>query len=129
MTIAIVTEKPSVARDIARVIGASQRAEGQLTGKGFIVTWAVGHLVTLAQPHEIQAEWKSWRQETLPMLPNQWLLRVLEKTEDQFKIVRGIINSKSVKQVICATDAGRCRRPHVPKLNAIAAVDIEPEHR
>jgi DNA topoisomerase-3 len=104
---AVLTEKPSVARDIARVLGAATRGEGYLHGNGYIVTWAVGHLVALAQPHEINPSWKQWRRDTLPMLPDNWPLVVYEKTRDQFETVCRILNSPKVSQVVCATDAGR----------------------
>ena len=65
-TIAVLAEKPAVARDSARVLGASQRGEGCLRGNGYVVTWAVGHLVELAQPHEINPDWKRWRGDHLP---------------------------------------------------------------
>ena len=71
----MVAEKPSVARDIARVLGARQAGEGYLHGNGYIVTWAIGHLVSLPQPHEINASWKSWRWDQLPMLPHEWPLQ------------------------------------------------------
>ena len=100
-------EKPSVARDIARVLGASQRGEGYLHGGGHVVTWAVGHLVRLAQPHEIRPEWRAWRRDLLPMLPASWPLVVGEETRDQFEVVRKILNSPKVEAVVCATDAGR----------------------
>ena len=106
-TIAVVAEKPSVARDIAKVLGATTRGEGYLHGNGYVVTWAIGHLASLAQPHEIHAHWKSWRRETLPMLPDTWPLVVYEKTKDQFEVVRKILSSSRVGRVICATDAGR----------------------
>ncbi|MCB1717176.1 MAG: hypothetical protein KDK05_18785, partial [Candidatus Competibacteraceae bacterium] len=77
-TTAVLAEKPSVARDIARVLGATQRGEGCLRGNGYIVTWAVGHLVGLPQPHQINADWKAWRRELLPMLPQHWPLTVSE---------------------------------------------------
>lgn len=104
---AILAEKPSVARDIAKVLGASTRGEGYLHGNGYIVTWAIGHLAALAQPHEINSTWKQWRRDTLPMLPGKWPLVVYEKTQDQFETVRKILNSPKVGQVVCATDAGR----------------------
>jgi DNA topoisomerase-3 len=63
MTIAVIAEKPSVARDIAKVLGARQRGEGFLHGNGYVVTWAIGHLVRLAEPHEIDPDWKRWRRE------------------------------------------------------------------
>jgi len=104
---AVLAEKPSVARDIARVLGADKKGNGYLHGNGYVVTWAVGHLVSLAQPHEIRPEWKQWRFEFLPMLPVDWPLVVYDKTKDQFEVVRKIINSPRVGQVVCATDAGR----------------------
>ena len=88
MTVVVVAEKPSVARDIAQVVGAKTRASGWLHGNGYVVTWAIGHLVGLAQPHEINPDWKAWRAESLPMLPDQWPLAVLESTKDQFKTVK-----------------------------------------
>ncbi len=106
-SIAIVAEKPSVARDIARVLGATRQGDGFLHGNGYVVTWAIGHLVSLAQPHEIRPEWKSWRPHLLPMLPPEWPLVVYERTKDQFEVVSRILNSAKVGRVICATDAGR----------------------
>lgn len=104
---AVLAEKPSVARDIARVLGAARKGDGFLHGNGYVVTWAVGHLVSLAQPHEMRPEWKKWRLDLLPMLPADWPLVVYEKTKSQFETVRKILNSPRVTQVICATDAGR----------------------
>ena len=106
-TIAVVAEKPSVARDIAKVLGATTRGEGYLHGNGYVVTWVIGHLASLAQPHEMDMQWKPWRRETLPMLPDAWPLVVYEKTKDQFEVVRKILSSSRVGNVICATDAGR----------------------
>jgi DNA topoisomerase-3 len=105
--VAVLAEKPSVARDIAKVLGAKTRGEGYLHGNGYVVTWAIGHLASLAQPHEIHPEWKSWRRDTLPMLPEVWPLVVYEKTKEQFEVVRKILSSPRVGRVICATDAGR----------------------
>ncbi len=104
---AVIAEKPSVARDIAKVLGATQKGNGYLHGGGFIVTWAIGHLVALAQPHEIQPEWKQWRRNLLPMLPKDWPLVVYDKTKDQFEVVRKIVTSPKVARIVCATDAGR----------------------
>ena len=103
----MLAEKPSVARDIAKVLGASARGDGYLHGNGYVVTWAIGHLAALAQPHEIQPEWKAWRRDLLPMLPESWPLVIYEKTKDQFETVRKILLSPRVGRVICATDAGR----------------------
>ena len=104
---AVLAEKPSVARDIAKVLGATTRGEGYIHGNGYVVTWAIGHLASLAQPHEIHPQWKFWRRETLPMLPEVWPLVVYENTKDQFEVVRKILSSSRVGRVICATDAGR----------------------
>jgi DNA topoisomerase-3 len=106
-TIAVLAEKPSVARDIARELGATSRGDGYLHGNRYVVTWAVGHLVSLAQPHEINPEWCKWHRSLLPMLPSQWPLVVYPKTKDQFEIVKRILNSPKVSRVVCATDAGR----------------------
>jgi DNA topoisomerase-3 len=106
-SVAVLAEKPSVARDIARVLGATKQGQGYLHGNGYVVTWAIGHLVALAQPHEIQPEWKQWRRDLLPMLPRGWPLVVYEKTKDQFEVVRKILNSPKVASLVCATDAGR----------------------
>ena len=107
MSIAVVAEKPSVARDIAKVLGAGQRGEGYLHGNGYVVTWAIGHLVRLAEPHEIEPDWKRWRREALPMLPQRWPLLVSDSTRDQFEIVRRILNDDAIQRIVCATDAGR----------------------
>jgi DNA topoisomerase-3 len=106
-TVAVLAEKPSVARDIARVLGATRKGDGYLHGNGYVVTWAIGHLAALAQPHEIDPAWRQWRRELLPMLPERWPLIVYEKTKDQFEIVRKIVSSPRISRVVCATDAGR----------------------
>ncbi len=125
MTIAVVAEKPSVGRDIAHTLGATRRGDGTLSGNGYVVTWAIGHLVGLAEPEGIRPEWKRWRRADLPMLPERWPLTVFEATRAQFEIVRRVINAPDIASVICATDAGRegelifrliyeaakCRRP------------------
>jgi DNA topoisomerase III len=104
---AILAEKPSVARDIARVLGADQKGDGCLRGNGYVVTWAIGHLVALPQPHEINPDWRRWRRDHLPMLPQDWPLVVSEETKAQFEAVRKVLNSPDVERVVCATDAGR----------------------
>jgi DNA topoisomerase-3 len=105
--IAVIAEKPSVGRDIARVLGAGSQGSGYLHGNGYVVTWAIGHLAALAQPHEIRPEWRQWRRNLLPMLPAEWPLVVNEKTRDQFEVVRKILTSPKVSRIVCATDAGR----------------------
>src|SRR2546422_319333 len=106
-TIAVLAEKPSVARDIARVLGATSKGDGYLHGNGYVVAWAIGHLVALAQPHEMHPEWRYWRRDLLPILPKRWPLVVYQKTKDQFEIVRKILGSPRISRVVCATDAGR----------------------
>jgi DNA topoisomerase-3 len=106
-SVVVLAEKPSVARDIARVLGAGSKGDGYLHGNGYVVTWAIGHLAALAQPHEIRPEWKQWRRDLLPMLPREWPLVVYEKTKDQFDTVKRILTSPKVARVVCATDAGR----------------------
>ncbi|CDH44115.1 DNA topoisomerase 3 [Candidatus Contendibacter odensensis] len=107
MSIAVVAEKPSVARDIAKVLGARQRGEGFLHGNGYVVTWAIGHLTRLAEPHEIHPDWKRWRRDLLPMLPERWPLVISDSTRDQFEAVRRILNDDAIDRIVCATDAGR----------------------
>ena len=107
MTIAVLAEKPSVARDIARVLGARSRGDGVLTGNGYAVTWAVGHLVALAEPHQIRPEWKRWRKSALPMIPERWPLEVVAATRDRFQAVKRLLRDPDVDQIVCATDAGR----------------------
>jgi DNA topoisomerase-3 len=107
MTIAVLAEKPSVARDIARVLGAKQRRNGALEGNGYAVTWALGHLVAVAEPHQIKPEWKRWQASELPMIPEQWPLEVVAKTRDRFEVVCRLLRSPEVDEIICATDAGR----------------------
>ena len=107
MSIVVITEKPSVARDIAQVLGANRRLDGAIEGNGYVITWAVGHLVSLGQPHEQNPSWKRWSMDQLPMIPEQWQLRVYPKTRDQFDVVSRILCDSQVDEVICATDAGR----------------------
>lgn len=81
VSVVVVAEKPSVARDLARVLGAAERGEGFLRGGGYTVTWAIGHLVHLAEPPEIRPEWKRWAREALPLLPAEWPLVVAPETK------------------------------------------------
>src|ERR1019366_2226022 len=87
MTILVVAEKPSVARDIAHVLGARSRHEGYFQGDAHLVTWAVGRLVALAEPGEMKPAWKTWRLGDLPLLPHAWPLVVAESTRAQFETV------------------------------------------
>ena len=103
----VVAEKPSVARDIARILGAKQREEGYLRGDTHLVTWALGHLVSPMDPEKIDPRYKKWRREDLPILPEVLPLKVLPKTRKQYMVIKKLMRSKDVTQVVCATDAGR----------------------
>lgn len=105
--ILVVAEKPSVARDIARVLGANARGEGCLSGEKYLVSWAIGHLVGLKEPEELDARYKRWRAEDLPILPQRMELKVLPKTRSQFSVLKKLMNSTEVDSLICATDSGR----------------------
>lgn len=107
MSRAVIAEKPSVARDIAKVLGASNRGNGFFSGQGYVVSWAIGHLVQLAEPHQINPDWKAWRRNVLPMLPSEWPLFVDKDRSDQFEVVKRILTSPKIERVVCATDAGR----------------------
>ena len=101
----VIAEKPSVARDIANVLGAKQKKNGYLEGNGYQVTWCIGHLVQLADPESYDEQLKRWRMDTLPIMPEVFRHEVLPSTKSQFQIVQGLIGKSS--EIICATDAGR----------------------
>ena len=103
----IVAEKPSVARDIARVLGVRGKADGYIDGENYAVTWALGHLVTLCDPGEVDESYRKWSMQTLPMLPDAIPLKVLPKTKSQFSTVKKLMNSKEIDSIICATDSAR----------------------
>lgn len=103
----IITEKPSVARAIAEVVGATERQNGYLQGKGFLVSWCVGHLVELALPEVYDARYARWRYTDLPIIPEKWQYTVTDETQKQFDILKALMNDPRVTGIICATDAGR----------------------
>lgn len=103
----VLAEKPSVGRDIARVLKCNKKQNGYFEGDRYIVTWALGHLVTLADPEEYDDKYKSWRLEDLPMLPEKLKLVVIKQTASQFKTVREQLYRKDVSDIVIATDAGR----------------------
>jgi DNA topoisomerase III len=103
----IVAEKPSVGRDIASALGRHRKGKGALTGDGWIVTWALGHLAELAPPDAYGEQYKKWRLETLPILPERFKVRVNQKTREQFATVKNLLGDPSVTEVINACDAGR----------------------
>lgn len=103
----VIAEKPSVAREIARVLGCNNKKDGALVGSNYIITWALGHLVTLATPEEIDKKWQMWRLEDLPMIPKKFETRVIPNTSKQFSVVKNLLKSNEVSELIIATDAGR----------------------
>ncbi len=105
--IVVVAEKPSVGRDIARALGCRTGGDGCLIGDRYIVTWAVGHLVTLVEPDELDPKYEKWSFATLPILPETIPLKVISGTKDQYGKVKKLINDKETDSLICATDAGR----------------------
>lgn len=103
----VIAEKPSVARDIARVLNCNKKGNGYLEGDKYIVTWALGHLVTLADPESYDVKYKTWNLEDLPMLPERLKLTVIKQTGKQFNAVKSQLTRGDVGEIIVATDAGR----------------------
>lgn len=103
----VLAEKPSVGRDIARVLNCNKKGDGFIEGSNYIVTWALGHLVTLADPEVYEDKWKTWRLDDLPMLPERLKLVVIKKTGKQFNAVKTQLNRKDASDIVIATDAGR----------------------
>ena len=103
----VLAEKPSVARDIARVLKCHKNLPGAIEGERYVVTWALGHLVTLADPEEYDEKYKEWKLSSLPMLPEKWHLVVIRQTSRQYQNVRTQLFRKDIQDIIIATDAGR----------------------
>ncbi len=105
--ILVLAEKPSVGRELARVLKCNKKGNGYLEGEKYIVTWALGHLVTLADPEVYDDKYKQWKLDTLPMLPKELKLVVIKQSGKQFAAVKSQITRKDVNEIIIATDAGR----------------------
>lgn len=103
----VLAEKPSVAREIARVMGSREKHKGYFEGPQYIVTWALGHLVGLAEPEDYDHKYATWNLEDLPILPKTMKLKVLRETSHQFKIVQSLTKRQDVNKLIIATDAAR----------------------
>ena len=103
----VLAEKPSVARDIARVLKCNKKGNGFLEGEKYIVTWALGHLVTLADPEVYDDKYKTWKLEDLSMLPDRLKTMVIKQTGKQYNAVRSQLIRNDVNEIIVATDAGR----------------------
>lgn len=103
----IIAEKPSVARDIARVLRCGKNLNGAIEGEKYVVTWGLGHLVTLADPEDYDPKYKEWKMEDLPMMPDRFKLEVIKQTGKQYQAVKAQLHRGDVGEVIIATDAGR----------------------
>ena len=124
----IITEKPSVARTISKVLGATARRDGYLEGGGYLISWCVGHLVELAPPGAYDPRLERWDRADLPILPERWQYLVSSSTKKQFDVLCKLMHRADVDRIICATDAGRegelifrlvyhqcnCRKPKQP---------------
>ena len=103
----VIAEKPSVARSIAAVIGAEKKQDGYLEGNGYLVSWCIGHLVSLADAGAYDERFKKWRYDDLPIIPQQWQYIIPDEKKKQFEILRSLIERTDVESLVCATDAGR----------------------
>src|SRR3712207_4403112 len=103
----IVTEKPSMGRDVAAALGAARRGEGFISGERDIVTWCVGHLVELDDPQAYDARFERWRVEDLPILPEEFKYHPSERTREQFNVIKALLGRDDVESVVNAADAGR----------------------
>lgn len=108
MSILVIGEKPSVSRELAKVLGAKNKKNGYIEGNGYIVSWCFGHLVGLKFPDEYSENWAAkWSFSQLPMIPNEWKFKISESSKDQFKVLKELMTNSNVTEIICATDADR----------------------
>ncbi len=103
----VIAEKPSVGKDIARVLNCKKSSKGSIEGDKYIVTWAMGHLVELSEPEGYSDKYKSWNMEVLPIIPDKFRFNVISKTRGQFQTVKTLIQRNDIKDIVIATDAGR----------------------
>lgn len=103
----VLAEKPSVAKEIARVLGCGQKHKGYMEGPKYVVTWALGHLVTLAEPEDYDKKYKTWNLEDLPLLPPKMNLKIMKETSQQYNSVAQLCKRQDISELIIATDAGR----------------------
>ncbi|MDY3250031.1 MAG: DNA topoisomerase III [Candidatus Choladocola sp.] len=103
----VLAEKPSVGRDIARVLHCQQKADGYIEGKEYVVTWGLGHLVELKTPEGYDSKYKEWKAEDLPIMPEKLETEVIAQTRKQYRTVYGLLQRKEIQDVVIATDAGR----------------------
>ena len=108
MSILVIGEKPSVSRELAKVLRATTKKNGYMDGNGYIVSWCFGHLVGLKFPDEYSEDWAAkWSFSQLPMIPNEWKFKISEASKEQFKILKDLMTNSDVTEIICATDADR----------------------
>lgn len=105
--ILVIAEKPSVGRDIARVLGCTSKDDGYIYSEEYVVSWAIGHLVSLCEPEDYDENYKSWRMDTLPIIPEQMRLKAIDSTKKQLEVLKQLMNAKNIDSLICATDSGR----------------------
>lgn len=103
----VVAEKPSVARDIAKVLKCDKKGDGFLYNDDYVISWAVGHLVTLCEPDEYDPKYKKWQMETLPIIPESIKTKAIKNTVSQFRILKKLMLSPKIDSIVCATDSGR----------------------
>lgn len=103
----VIAEKPSVARSIAAVIGATEKQTGYWQGGGYLVSWCIGHLVSFAEAGQYDEKYCKWKYEDLPILPQPWQFIVPDEKKQQFEVLRALLNRPNVDSVTAATDAGR----------------------
>lgn len=103
----VLAEKPSVGRELGRVLGCDIKKDGYMEGSRYLVSWALGHLIELAAPQVYDKRWETWDMQDLPMLPSPMKLQVIPQTSRQYKLVKGLMSRSDIKEIIIATDAGR----------------------
>lgn len=103
----VIAEKPSVAMEIGKVLGATEKENSCIKGNGYIISWCYGHLVGLAEPEYYNESYKKWRMEDLPIIPKDYILIINDETKEHFYFLKRLMNSNEVDEIICATDSGR----------------------
>ncbi len=103
----IITEKPSVAQEFARILNVSGRRDGYLENEEYVITWCVGHLVEMVYPEEYDIKYKKWRLEDLPFLPQEYRYNVIAKVRRQYDVVHGMLHRADIDTVYWAGDAGK----------------------
>lgn len=103
----VIAEKPSVGRDIAKVLKSNQKQNGYIEGSQYIVTWGLGHLITLQDPEDYHKKYQSWKMEDLPIMPEKLELTIINQTNKQYQTVKKLLHRKDVSSIVIATDAGR----------------------